>query len=243
MPYIAGLKAKDGYIFVANNVTDNSRKNGSVVELSSHCGALILTSNGEQLNRFKKVLERCISGEIKRDHDLSDEIINKMTSFLEREFKDDASYKTMPLTFLLLVAGFNRQKQGSLEHVYIRNRVTERKEKDGIKEYVTTFDIEPAVPAGNIFYGESDIIQYLAQQLPCHDFPIDIVKMLAPLAMPDLLKKDRLYSSDIEMASLSSEDGFKSVVLEELSALSDKAGKVDSMLVQGLSEFLVQRAC
>jgi hypothetical protein len=243
MPYIAGLKAKDGYIFSVNNVTDNSRKNGSVVELSNHCGALILTSNGEQLNRFKKVLERCISGEIKRDHDLSDEIINKISSFLDREFKDDASYKTMPLTFLLLVVGSNRRKQGLLEHVYIRNRVTERKEKDGIKEYVTTFDIASAVPADNIFYGESDIIQYLAQQLPCQDFPIDIVKMIALLAIPDYLNKDRLLSPGIEMASLSAEDGFKRVGQEELSALSDKAGKVDSMLVEGLSEFLVQRTC
>ena len=108
MPFIAGLKAKDGYIFFANNMTEDSRKNGAVVELSNYCGALILTSSGEQLQRLKKVLAKCVSREIRRTDDLSDGIVDKFVSNFKEEFQNDRSYRTMPLTFLLLVVGTNR---------------------------------------------------------------------------------------------------------------------------------------
>ncbi|RJQ51139.1 MAG: hypothetical protein C4526_10785 [Nitrospiraceae bacterium] len=237
MPYIAGLKASDGYIFVASNIAGEGRKNGSVVRISDRCGALILTSNEEQLQRLKKVLERCVSSTIKKTDDLADGLIDRVLSSLKREFQEDGSYKTRPLTFLLLIVGANRLQEGSLEHVYIRNRVTERKETERGREYVTAFDIEPSVPAGNIFYGESDIIQYLARQLPCRSLPLNTIKILVPLSLKDSPDKTGTLASGIEMASLSSEAGFNKMETQELVSLYDKARKADSLLIEGLNNF------
>ncbi|MBI5410254.1 MAG: hypothetical protein HZA14_12905 [Nitrospirae bacterium] len=236
MPSVAGIKARDGYLFFVNALTEDPRNTSAVVELSDRCGALVLTSNEKQLQRLNNVLNKCVSCTLNKTDDLSDDLVNKAVSFLKKEFHEEPSYKTKPLTFLLLVVGTNSGAQGRLEYIYIRHRVSERLEKEGAREFVTTFDVEPPVPAHNVFYGDSDIIQYLAQQADGENIPMNAVKILACLSIPEAYYKDSALQSGVSMALLSAENGFEWVRTDEVLSLADKAEKVNSMLVEGLND-------
>ena len=238
MSVITGIKAKDGYLFFIDDLTAGSRNNGGIVKLSEYCGALILTSGADQLNRMQKVLARCIAGNIDNKDDLSDDLIEKLVRILKTEFQNDPSYKTMPLTFLLLVVGVNRKQENGLEHVYIRNRVSDRIKKNGSMEYETVFDIEPAIPAGNIFYGEANMIEYLAQQISSPGQPIDIIKLLACFSVIEVNTKENISLDGIKMACLSAENGFTRIESDEVSSLIKKARAVNPLLEQGLNSFM-----
>ena len=53
MSIIAGLRAKNGYLFINNKIAGDGRNNGAVVKLNEYCGALIITKKEDQLNRVK----------------------------------------------------------------------------------------------------------------------------------------------------------------------------------------------
>jgi hypothetical protein len=144
----------------------------------------------------------------------------------------------MPLTFLLLIVGTNRMREGRPEYVYLRNRVKEKIGKDSKKEFLTVFDIEPAVPARNIFYGYSNIIEYLAEQLSCPEHHSDIVKLMACFSITEIYNNDDLPLNRIRMASLSAEKGFVPIEPEELRSLTEKSREVCPMLEKGLRSFL-----
>ncbi len=239
MSVLAGLRGKDGYLFFIDDLTGGTLSNGGIVKLSNYCGALIMASSGQQLERLQEVLNRCITGEIGPEDDLSDNIIKKILVLFEEEFKNNSSYKTNPLTFLLLVIGFNRIQQGNLEYIYIRNRVAERIEKEGKREYRTILDKNPPVSADDIFFGDSGLIEYFARQLTCSGQPIDIIKLMACFSVTELNSKEiSSLDNKIKMASLSPESGFSLIGSEEVRGLIEKTKGIAPMLKQGFNSFL-----
>lgn len=238
MSVLAGLRAKDGYLFFIDDLTGGPLNNSGIVKLSKYCGALILTSNGEQLKRLQQVLDKCIKDKIHENDDLSDDLVKRIILFLKTEFHNDPSYKSIPLTFLLLVIGTDRTRQEHLEHVYIRHRVKETIERNGEREFITVFDIESPIPAGDIFYGNSNIIEYLAKRLSCSTHSVEVVKLLACLSVADFDKNDPSSINRIRMASLSQDKGFDWIENRELSSLTEEAGEVNFELEKGLNSYV-----
>lgn len=238
MSVIAGIKAKEGYLFFIDDLTGGPQHNGGIAQLSRYCGALILTSGPDQLKRMRKVLGRCIDGNVDEKDDLSDDLVERLVQVLKTEFQQDPSYRTMPLTFLLLVVGLNRKQGGEMQHVYIRNRVSDRIGKDGKMEYETSFDIEPAKPAGNIFYGEANMIEYLARQVSCSGQPMDIIKLLACFSVIEAENREDIFPEGIKMASLSAENGFARTGADEVSAFLEKAREAGQLLERRSAGFI-----
>jgi len=236
MSVIAGLSAKDGYLFVANNVTGDLCNNGDIVKLGKYCGALIVTRKEERSKNVRGVLNKYLNEKKERIDGLSDSLINELISFFKMEFQRNPFYEAMPLPFLLLIVGIGQNQQRRLEYVFIRNRVAEAIERNGKKEFITAFDVNPSVPAQDIFFGDSNIIQHLSQQLPCWKFPVDVVKLLSYFSIS-------MYGSSTEgvkMACLSAETGFRWIDSGELRLLANNARKLDTILTDGLNKFLSQ---
>jgi hypothetical protein len=254
MSVIAGLKAKDGYLFVTNNVPGDLCNNGDIVKLGKYCGALIVTRKEQRSKQVRDVLNKYLNEKKERIDGLSDSLINELILFLKMEFQRSPLYKSMPLPFLLLIIGISHGQQERLEYVFIRNRVKEVVEEGDTREFITAFDINPPVPVQDIFFGESNIIQYLSQQLPCRRFSIDVVKLLTYFSihesqqtcLPNRQEDNPLsrYGSSTEgvkMACLSAETGFRWIDSEEIRLLADNARKLDTILTDGLNSFLFRK--
>lgn len=232
-----GLLADGGYIFVTNDRFGGKEQEGAIIRVNRFCGALIVTAKGRFLMRVREVLDKSLSNLNWREEGISIDLAQAVVELLEKEFQSEPHFKGNPLPFLLLLAGYSSTKPYGLEHVFIRNRVVDIIKKNGEKEYFTSFEIKPPVPATHLFYGHSELSEYLLHQMPANNLDAEVMKLLAYLALVETQKIDDSLFPEILMAVLSRERGFEWIRKEELHRLSEGAHRVDRLLMETLSSY------
>ncbi len=104
-------------------------------------------------------------------------------------------------------------------------------------EYITRFEIQPSVPATNLFYGHSELPEYLVRQIAPNNLNSEVMKVLAYLALSETQKIDDSLFPGILMATVSMGKGFEWIEEEELYRLSGLAQQVDRIFTEKLSDF------
>ncbi len=138
------------------------------------------------------------------------------------------------MPFLLLLVGYNLKQPACLEHIFVRNRIVRVMEKNEKREYITNFEIQPPVPARNLFYGHSELSQYLSQQLPSGEFDLETMKLFAYFSIIETQQIDNSLFPDIRMAILSKDNGLEWITAEEIQRLSNMSKRVEVKLSKAL---------
>jgi hypothetical protein len=233
-----GLLSDGGYIFVTNDRFGSTEREGAIIRVNKFCGALIVTAKGRFLIRLREVLDRSLSNINRSEEGISIDLAQAIVESLEQEFQREPDFRKNPLPFLLLLVGCSSKESSSFEHIFIRNRVVDIIEKDGEKEYITRSEIQPPVAAKHLFYGHSELPEYLLRQISPNNLGPEAMKVLAYLALSETQKIDDSLFSEILMATVSRENGFEWINEEELHRLSGLAQTVDRTLMGKLSGFL-----
>ncbi len=237
----SGLVSSDGYLFITNDIFGKKWDESAIVKVNKFCGALIVTARGNLLVRVRKVLKKCLSNLNGVGEGLSMDLANVIIESFELEFKRDSYFKKNPLPFLLLLVGLNTRQPTCFEHIFIRNRVVNIVGKDAEREYVTNFDNKTPVPARNLFYGHSELFQYLSQQLPSGGLNLEIIKLSAYLSMTVTQKIDTSLFPGIRMAIILKDNGFEWITVEEVQRLSNMSKTVETELSKELPGFFNNR--
>lgn len=205
----SGFLSNDGYLFITNNIFGIAEDESAIVKVNKFCGGFIVTAKGNFLIRVRNVLDKCLSklNEVK-DGSSMNLAITIVESF-KIEFQKEPSVKENPLPFLLLLVSNNLKSPSCLDYIFVRNRIVKIMEKDQKRKYITDFEIQPPVPAKNLFYGYSELSQYLFQQLPSNGLSLEVVKLFAYLSMTEAQKLDKSLFPDIRMAIISKDNGFE----------------------------------
>lgn len=232
-----GLLSEGGYLFVTNDRFGAAEQEGAIVRINKFCGALIVTAKGRFLIRVRGVLDKSLSHLNCPEEGISIDLAQAMVGSLEQEFQQEQDFRRNPLPFLLLLVGCSSKEPSRFEHIFIRNRVVEIIDREGEKEYITRFEIQPSVPATHLFYGHSELPEYLLRQIVPNHLESEMMKILAYLALSETQKIDDSLFPGILMASVSREKGFEWVREEELYKLSGLAKKVDGIFTEKLSGF------
>ena len=233
-----GLLSDGGYIFVTNDSFGTTEHEGAIVRVNKFCGALIVTAKGRFLIRLREILDKNLSNLNCPEQGISIDLAQAIVESLEQEFQREPDFRKNPLPFLLLLVGCSSKESSSFEHIFIRNRVVDIIEKDGEKEYITRSEIQPPVPAKHLFYGHSELPEYLLRQISPNNLGPRAMRVLAYLALSETQKLDDSLFPGILMATVSRGKGFEWIREEELYKLSSLAQTVDRMLVEKLSGFL-----
>ena len=232
-----GLMSDGGYVFVTNDRLGINEHEGAIIRVNRFCGALIVTAKGGFLMRVREVLDKSLSNLNCLEEGISIDLAQGIVALVEKEFQSEPHFRGNPLPFLLLLVGYSSKTPCKLEHVFIRNRVVDRIKKEGEKEYFTSFEIQPPVSATNLFYGHSELSEYLFHQIPANNLDSEAMKVLAYLALTETQKTDESLFPGILMAVVSQERGFEWIRKEEIHRLSDLAKMVDRMLMEMLPSF------
>jgi hypothetical protein len=230
-----GLLSDGGYIFVTNDRFGSTEREGAIVRVNKFCGALIVTAKGRFLIRLREVLDRSLSNINRSKEGISIDLAQAIVESLEQEFQREPDFRKNPLPFLLLLVGCSSKESSSFEHIFIRNRVVDIIEKDGEKEYITRSEIQPPVAAKHLFYGHSELPEYLLRQISPNNLGPREMRVLAYLALSETQKIDDSLFPEILMATVSRENGFEWINEEELHRLSGLAQTVDRTLMGKLS--------
>ncbi len=230
----SGLTANDGYVLITNDLSGGKRDGSAIVRVNDHCALLIVTARGNFLIGVRDLLDKYILKLKGMGDGLSVELAEAIVRSFEEEFQKGPSFKQNPLPFLLLMVGYNQKDPSTLEHIFVRNRVVETIEKDNTREFVTAFDIKKATPAPNLFYGNSELVQYMFDQLSSDALGLEAVKLLSYFAMSETQKLDNSLFPAIRMAVISRGHGFRWITDEELKKLSKMARDVDAELSKSL---------
>lgn len=230
----SGLTANDGYVFITNDAFGGERDGSAIVRVNDYCALLIVTARGNFLIGVRDLLDKYILKLKGMGDGLSVELAEAIVRSLEEEFQREPSFKQNPLPFLLLMVGYNQKDPSTLEHIFVRNRVVKTIEKDNTREFVTAFDIKEITPATNLFYGNSELIQYMFDQLSSDALGLETVKLLSYFAMSETQKLDNSLFQGIKMAVISRGHGFGWIMVEELKELSEMARDVDAELSKSL---------
>jgi len=233
-----GLLSERDYLFVTNDKFGSTEREGAIVRVNKFCGALIVTAKGRFLIRLREVLDRSLSNINRSEEGISIDLARAIVESLEQEFQREPHFRQNPLPFLLLLVGCGAKESSSFEHIFIRNRVVDIIEKDGEKEYITRSEIQPPVPAKHLFYGHSELPEYLLRQIAPSNLNPGAMRLLAYLALSETQKIDDSLFPEILMATVSRENGFEWIKEEELYRLSGLAKTVDKTLMEKLSGFL-----
>jgi len=232
-----GLLSEGGYIFATNDTFGPTEHEGAIIRLNTFCGALVVTAKGRFLIRLREVLDKCLPDLNCSGEGISIDLAQAIVGALEQEFQGKPDFRGNPLPFLLLLVGRSSKESSSFEHIFIRNRVVDIIEKDGEKEYITRSEIQPPVPAKHLFYGHSELSEYLLRQMVSTNLNSEVMKVLAYLALSETQKIDDSLFPEILMATVSRENGFEWIKAEELYRLSGLAQTVDRTLTEKLSGF------
>ena len=232
-----GLPSDGGYLFVTNDTFGAAEQEGAIVRINQLCGALIVTARGSFLIRVREVLDKCLSVLNGPEEGISIGLAQATVTAIEKEFQEKPHFRKNPLPFLLLLVGYRSKDPFSLEHIFIRNRVVDTLEKDGDKEYITRFDIQQPTHTTQLFYGHSELTEYLLRQVTPNSITSEMMKVLAYLALTETQKIDDSVFPRILMATLSRDRGFDWVREEEIHRLSGLAERVDRMLTGKLSSY------
>jgi hypothetical protein len=232
-----GLLSERDYLFVTNDKFGSTEREGAIIRVNNFCGALIVTAKGRFLIRLREVLDRSLSNINRSEEGISIDLAQAIVESLEQEFQREPHFKRNPLPFLLLLVGCSSKESSSFEHIFIRNRVVDIIDKYGQKEYITRSEIQPPVPATNLFYGHSELPEYLLRQIAPNNLGPEAMRVFAYLALSETQKIDDSLFPGILMATVSRENGFEWIKEEELYRLSGLAKTVDRMLMGKLSGF------
>jgi hypothetical protein len=232
-----GLLSERDYLFVTNDKFGSTEQEGAIVRVNKFCGALIVTAKGRFLIRVREVLDKSLFHLNWPEEGISIDLARAIVESLEQEFQREPHFRQNPLPFLLLLVGCSSKEPSSFEHIFIRNRVVEIIEKGGEKEYITRSEIQPPVPAPHLFYGHSELPEYLLRQIAPNDLNSEGMKILAYLVLSETQKIDESLFPGILMATVSRENGFEWVKEEELYRLSGLAKTVDRTFTEKLSDF------
>jgi hypothetical protein len=230
-----GLVSSNGYVFVTNDAFGVDEDRSAIVRVNKFCGALIVTARGQFLSRVRGVLDKYLSESNGLGKGISMDLAESIVQSFQIEFQKQPVFREKPLPFLLLLVGYNSRRPSVLEHIFVRNRVVKIVEKNEKREYVTDFQIESSVPAKNLFYGHSEVLQYLSQLLPPGGLDLEAMKVFAYLSLTETQKTDNSLFADIRMATVSEDKRFEWVEKKELHRLSDMAKKVDRMFLAKVS--------
>ena len=233
----SGLVSSDGYLFVTTDTFGNDQNACAIVKVNKYCGALVVTPKGNSLIRVKEVLDKFHSSFKKIEGGLSTDTAMTIVNSFKAEFQKEPSFKEKPLTFLLLLVGCNTKQFSSFEHIFIRNRVIKIMEENNKKIYTTEFDIKPPVQAPNLYYGHSELFQYLTLQLNEKELELDALKLLTYFSMVETQKVDSSLYRNIRMAIISKGNGFKWIKDGNIHMLSDMTKGVDESLSKGINNF------
>lgn len=233
-----GLLSEESYLFVTNDRFGITEREGAIVRVNQFCGALIVTAKGRFLIRVREILDKSLSHLHCPEEGISIGLAQAMVGSLEQEFQREQDSKRNPLPFLLLLVGCSSKEPSRFEHIFIRNRVVEIIEKDGEKEYITRSEIRPSVPATHLFYGHSELSEYLIKLIAPNHLDSEVMKVLAYLVLSETQKIDDSLFPGILMATVSKGKGFEWIKEEELCRLSGLAKKVDRIFTEKLSGFL-----
>ena len=233
-----GLLSERDYLFVTNDKFGSTEREGAIVRVNKFCGALIVTAKGRFLIRLREVLERSLSNINRSEEGISIDLARAIVESLEQEFQREPHFRQNPLPFLLLLVGCGAKESSSFEHIFIRNRVVDIIDKYGQKEYITRSEIQPPVPAKHLFYGHSELPEYLLRQIAPSNLNPGAMRLLAYLALSETQNIDDSLFPEILMATVSRENGFEWIKEEELHRLSGLAQTVDRTLMGKLSGFL-----
>jgi len=225
-----GLANKEGYIFSTNDIYGESEQDCAIARINNYCGALIVTAKGDFLIRVKELLKLCLDNIDSDEQGLSIDVAKSIIRSFETEFRNNTLIKENPLPFLLLLVGYNMKNPTNIEHVFVRNRVVKIDENNGKREYTTKFDFQPPVSDANLFYGYSELSQYLAEPLSSHNLDMEALKISAYFSITESQKLDNSLIPGIRMAVLTEEKGFEWVTEEEIHVLSKIAEVEDKKL-------------
>ena len=231
----SGLITNDGYLFATNDIFGEAQEECAIVRVNRHCGALVVTARGNFLPSVKVLLERILPG-ISDTEWLSGDLAGEIVESFKREFEKDPSFRTSPLPFLFLLVGFSGRGLRQVEHIFIRNRVVEVVNTDESKEYITGFDINHQGQSADIFYGHSELIEYLYMHLKHRGLDSEAMKLFTCFSLIQTQKLDDSLYQNIRMATIS-DRGFEWVKEEELKALQTMTAKFDTSLYDGLFDF------
>jgi hypothetical protein len=231
----SGFLSNNGYLFITNDIFGITEDEGAIVKVNNLCGALIVTTRRDLLIRMRNLLDRCLFNLTDMGEGLSINLARIIVDSFKREFQKEPNFKENPLPFLMLLVGYTPKQPSCPEHIFIRNRVIEIIEKNVTKEYVTDFEIQTPVPAKNLFYGHSELIQFLFQQLPAEGLDLEMMKLFAYFSITETHKIDGAIFPDVRMASISKDNGFEWIKAEEMDRLSSMAKSVEIKLSKGLT--------
>ena len=232
-----GLLSERDYLFVTNDKFGSTEREGAIIRVNNFCGALIVTAKGRFLIRLREVLDRSLSNINQSEEGISIDLARAIVESLEQEFQREPHFRQNPLPFLLLLVGCRAKEFSSFEHIFIRNRVVDIIDKYGEKEYITRSEIQPPVAAEHLFYGHSELPEYLLRQIAPSNLNPGAMRVLAYLALSETQKIDDSLFPEILMATVSRENGFEWIKEEELYRLSGLAQTVDRTLMVKLSGF------
>ena len=227
----SGFLTGDGYLFITNDIADKSQNGCAILEINRHCGALLVTTRKEFLDRALLIFET-IQFENKREDisSLSEKTAETIMSTFTETFDSDPTYAENPLPFLLLLVGDDFDKTGSYSHIFIRNRVVDRNNSNGVTRYVTEFDYQEPVPARNLFYGYSEIFQYLVQAVSDGSAPLETMKPFACFALAESRKVIGSLYPGVRMASLTAGAGFTRIGVEEIDLCAKSAAAIEARM-------------
>ena len=233
----SGLITNDGYLFATNDIFGAAQEECAIVRVNRYCGAIVVTARGNFLPNVKILLERILPG-ISDTEWLSGDLAGEIVESFKREFEKDPSFRTSPLPFLFLLVGFSGRGLRQVEHIFIRNRVVEVVNTDDGKEYITGFDINHQGQSADIFYGHSELIEYLYRHLKHRKLNSEVMKLFTCFSFIQMQQLDNSLHLNIRMAAIS-DRGFEWVKEEELKTLQTVAVKFDTSLSEGLFDFFV----
>ncbi len=230
----SGVVSREGYVFTTNDIFGASPDECAILRVNSQCGAFIVTAKGNLLIKVSEILKRCLATLQGLPVGISRDLSIAITESFQEKHRKEPGWMQRPLPFLLLLVGYNQERPRRLEYLFARNRVTGIREKDGTKEYVTSFDMQPPVPARNLYYGHSELTQYITRQLPTNGLELETIQLLSCLCVMETQSIDRSVSAGIRMATLSEAEGFAWASEEALHRFSEMGKKVDVRMTRGL---------
>lgn len=235
----SGLASKGGYVLATNDAFGPAADQCAIVRVNRLLGGLLVTSRGNFLAEVRGVLGKCLPRLRDFPEGISDALVDALVDAFREEHRSVPGFMRRPLPFLLLLVGYGQDRPRRLEHVFVRNRVTDIREKDGAREYETSFDRRPSVPAENLFYGHAELARYLSERIAPRGAATEDAELLSCLSLAGTQALDKSLFPGIRMATLTEADGFAWVGEEAIRRLSDAADRVDRRLARGVYDYFV----
>ncbi|MFH2059855.1 MAG: hypothetical protein ABIJ59_13255 [Pseudomonadota bacterium] len=237
-----GLTGKNSYVFGTNDIYGTKNSECAIARINRHCGALIVTAKGDFLIRLNKILEECFENLSIEEEGISIDLAKKIIHYLEEHFRKDSKFKSNPLPFLLLLVGFNLENSERIEHIFLRHRVIKIEEVKNKKIYTTQFDFQEPVCETDLFYGFSELSEYISGQILEKNAELEKVMRSVYFSLVQTQQMDSSLLPGIRMATLSESNGFEWVDEKVLDQISNQTEKLCKKLKGEMQTFLKSEA-